>query len=214
MALGIDSYAHRGAVDAGGKTFAVLGCGIKSCYPISNTSLYVQIICGHGGIITEFELDAEPLPYHFPVRNRIISALSDGVIVVEAKKKSGSLITANYALEQGVQVYAVPCRITDQLSDGTNELIAQGAVPVVSAETVLQELGLKSYTEKERIVENLPDMAPNERMLYELISSDAQTIEMLSEKSDLDMVSVSEALMLLEIKNKIAQFVPGHYVRN
>ncbi|HAV27204.1 MAG TPA: DNA-protecting protein DprA, partial [Lachnospiraceae bacterium] len=123
MALGIDGAAQEGALSGGGKTYAVLGCGVDVCYPRSNKMLYDRIP-ERGGILSEFPPGTQPLPYNFPLRNRLISALADVVIVVEARKKSGSLITVDYALEQGRSVYAVPGRVGDALSDGCNYLIA------------------------------------------------------------------------------------------
>ena len=150
MALGIDGAAQEGALAGGGRTFAILGCGADICYPRSNYRLYDQIP-DHGGIISEFEPGTKPLPYNFPIRNRLISALADVVIVVEARKKSGSLITVDYALEQGKSVYAVPGRVGDVLSDGCNNLIAQGAGIAWSVETILEELRMqKSLTDAAR----------------------------------------------------------------
>ena len=132
FARGVDTYAHKGAVAAKGKTIAVLGCGLDIIYPPENMELYKQILINGGAIITEYPLGSKPEKYHFPIRNRIISGLSDGVLVVEAKKKSGTLITVEYALEQGKDVYAIPGNITSNNSYGTNELIKEGAIPVTS----------------------------------------------------------------------------------
>ena len=139
MAMGIDSSAQEGALAAGGKTFAVLGCGVDICYPRTSYAVY-DALAVRGGIIAEVEPGTKPLAYNFPRRNRIISALSDIVIVVEAREKSGSLITVDCALEQGRTVYAVPGRIGDRLSDGCNYLIAQGAGILWSFEAVMEEL--------------------------------------------------------------------------
>jgi DNA processing protein len=141
MALGADSYALEGALHAGGRVFAVLGCGVDICYPRSNQVLYDRII-RNGGILSEFEPGTLPLSFHFPQRNRIISALADIVLVIEAKMKSGSLITADFALEQGKTVFALPGRVGDLLSDGCNYLIAQGSGIAYSAEAILSELHL------------------------------------------------------------------------
>ncbi len=143
MALGIDGAAQEGALAGGGKTYAVLGCGVDVCYPRSNTNLYNQIP-GHGGILSELPPGTKPLRYNFPLRNRLIAALADVVIVVEARKKSGSLITVDYALEQGKSVYAVPGRVGDALSDGCNFLIAQGAGIAWSVDAILEELAMQS----------------------------------------------------------------------
>lgn len=129
FARGIDTYAHIGAVKAKGKTIAVLGCGLDIIYPYENSKLYREIIKYGGAIVSEYPLGSKPEKHHFPARNRIISGLSDGLIVVEAKKRSGTLITVDYALEQGKNVYAIPGNITSDNSYGTNELIKEGAIP-------------------------------------------------------------------------------------
>ena len=127
LACGIDAAAHEGALRGKGKTFAVLGCGVDICYPKQNYPLMRRMLENGGGVLSEFPPGAEPLPWHFPIRNRVISALADVVLVIEAKEKSGSLITADYALEQGKTVFALPGRTTDATSRGCNRLIAQGA---------------------------------------------------------------------------------------
>lgn len=132
FAKGIDTYSHKGAVSAKGKTIAVLGCGLDIIYPPENIELYKQILLQGGAIISEYPLGSKPEKYHFPERNRIISGLSRGVLVIEAKKKSGTMITVDFALEQGREVYAVPGNISSENSYGTNELIKEGAIPVTS----------------------------------------------------------------------------------
>ena len=137
LARGIDTYSHIGALKAKGKTLAVLGCGLDIIYPPENLNLYKQILENGGAILTEYPLGANPEKDHFPARNRIISGLSDGVLVIEAKKRSGTLITVNYALEQGKDVYAIPGNISNINSYGTNELIKEGAIPATSVEDIL-----------------------------------------------------------------------------
>lgn len=137
LAKGIDSFAHIGAIYAKGKTIAVLGNGIDSIYPKENEIIAQKIIEYGGAIISEYPIGTEIEKIYFPARNRIISGLSQGVIVVEAKEKSGSLITADFALEQGREVYAVPGSITSSHSTGTNNLIKDGAIPVTSYKDIL-----------------------------------------------------------------------------
>lgn len=137
LARGIDSYAHRGAIKANGKTIAVLGSGLDVIYPPENAKLYKEIIMNNGAIITEYPLGSKPEKYHFPERNRIISGLSDGILVVEAKKKSGTMITVDFALEQGREVYAIPGNISSDSSFGTNELIKEGAIPVTNVNDII-----------------------------------------------------------------------------
>jgi len=127
LAVGVDSYASKGALEAGGKTFALLGSGLDVIYPQQNIELYYQIIMGGGGIISEYPLGTAPVGWHFPHRNRLISAFSDKLLIMEAKKQSGTMSTASHALEQGKDVYALPGRITDILSEGCNQMIADGA---------------------------------------------------------------------------------------
>lgn len=134
LARGIDTYAHKGALAAKGTTIAVLGCGLDVVYPPENMDLYKQIVMSGGAIITEYPLGSRPEKHHFPARNRIISGLSDGVLVVEAKKRSGTLITVEHALDQGKNVYAIPGNITSENSYGTNELIKEGAIPITKIE--------------------------------------------------------------------------------
>lgn len=139
MAKGIDGVAQNGALLAGGRTYAVLGCGVDICYPASHTRLYEEI-CSKGGVLSTYPPKTAPTPRHFPPRNRIISGLSDAVLVVEAKQKSGTLITVDMALEQGREVYVVPGRITDRLSDGCNRLLLQGAGAALSPAQMIKEL--------------------------------------------------------------------------
>jgi len=140
LAKGIDSYAHMGAIYAKGKTIAVLGNGLDIIYPKENKELAKKIIEYGGCIISEYPIGTKPEKMNFPARNRIISALSKGVVVVEAKEKSGSLITVDFALEHGKEVFVVPGNITSKTSVGTNELIKQGAIPITSYKDVLNNI--------------------------------------------------------------------------
>lgn len=140
FARGIDSYAHQGALNAKGKTIAVLGSGLDVIYPSENVKLYKEILINGGAIITEYPLGSKPEKYHFPERNRIISGLSDGILVVEAKKKSGTMITVDFALDQGKEVYAIPGNISSDSSYGTNELIKEGAIPVTNVADIILNL--------------------------------------------------------------------------
>ncbi len=144
MARGIDGISQRGSISVGGNTFGVLGCGVDVIYPEENKDLFEDIL-KDGGILSEFEPGTEPLRQYFPSRNRIISGLSDIVLVVEARKRSGTYITVTQALEQGREVFAVPGRITDALSDGCNNLIAAGAEIAVNSQTLMQDLKNKGF---------------------------------------------------------------------
>ena len=139
MARGIDGISQKAAIDHGGQTFAVLGCGCNICYPPESRQLYEQI-CERGGVISEYLPDTQPMPSLFPPRNRIISGLADAILVIEAKEKSGTLITVDMALEQGRDIFAIPGRVTDSLSSGCNRLIRQGAGMAITPREVLKEL--------------------------------------------------------------------------
>ena len=144
LARGIDAHAHRGALDSGGRTVAVLGCGIDRDYPAAHAELARQITEAGGGIVSEYEPGVEPAPWRFPARNRIIAALADAVVIVEARARSGALITVDLAMEIGRPIYAVPGEITSALSEGTNELLRHGhAAAITSALDVLDALGIE-----------------------------------------------------------------------
>lgn len=140
LARGIDSFAHKGSLEGNGKTIAVVGCGLDRVYPEENKELFNDIIKKGGAIISEYIIGTKPLAKNFPKRNRIISGMSDGLIVVEAREKSGTLITVDFALEQGKNIYAVPGNIDNLNSYGTNELIKQGAKIVTSMQDILEDL--------------------------------------------------------------------------
>ena len=142
MAIGIDSMAHKGAIDGRGKTIAVLGCGVDIIYPPNNKNLRDEII-ENGCIISEFSIGTSPYPANFPMRNRIISGISDAIVVVESAKKSGTLITVAQALEQGKDVFAIPGNINNPMSEGTNNLLKECAYPLTNIEDIL--LNLKNY---------------------------------------------------------------------
>lgn len=139
MAKGIDGVSHAGALHAEGKTIAVLGSGVDYPYPFENRALYQEILLKGGLILSEYRVGTKPIAIHFPQRNRLISALSDGVLVVEAKQKSGTMITVDFALEQGKNVYVIPGNIDSVYSEGTNELVKQGAKVVTKIEDILEE---------------------------------------------------------------------------
>ncbi|MFN8222310.1 MAG: DNA-processing protein DprA [Gaiellales bacterium] len=158
LARGIDGEAHRGALDAGGETVAVLGCGIDRDYPAAHRQLAAAIVESGGLIVSEYEPGTEPAPWRFPARNRIISGVSRLVVVVEARERSGALITADFALEQGRDVMAVPGEITSAASAGSNGLLRQGAAPVTRIDDVLVELGL----ERRQATKAAPELSGDE----------------------------------------------------
>lgn len=153
MARGIDGISQLAALEAGGTSYGVLGCGVDICYPSQNRKLY-QMLMEKGGVISTFPPGAQPRPQNFPPRNRIVSGLADVVVVVEAREKSGTLITVDMALEQGKEVYVIPGRITDKLSEGCNRLIKQGAGIILSPQDLVDEIVSGSYV-REKSAETL-----------------------------------------------------------
>ena len=198
MALGIDGAGHEGALNGGGMTYAVLGCGVDQCYPRSNYELY-ETIPFHGGLISEYALKTPPLPRNFPIRNRIISGLSDVILVIEAKEKSGSLITAQSGLEQGKEIYALPGRITDALSTGCNQLIAEGAQVLFSPEMVLENLGISVKTKEKLSEKKQKGLAKKEKMVYSCLDSEPRHIEEIASKTGLSVCQSMDALLELEL---------------
>lgn len=213
LARGIDSMAHWGAL-RGGKTVAVLGSGLENIYPRENRKLFDRII-EKGAVISEFPHNSPPLGYHFPLRNRIISSLSLALVVVEATKRSGSLISARLALEQNREVMAVPGKVTSALSQGTNWMIKTGAKLVESWKDVVEELPLslkeKILSEMPAKKEKAPSMTSQEKKIFELLSSDTLThIDELVERSDFSVSEVLSILLHLELKGLISQS-PGKF---
>jgi len=210
MARGIDSVAHWGAVSEGGRTIAVLGCGVDVVYPRENRNLYTKI-AEQGAVLSEFPMGSPPEASHFPKRNRIISGLSIGVVVVQASADSGSLITANYALEQGREVFAIPGNVGADGSRGTNRLIKDGAKLVESSEDILEEILPQWRQEKERMEEvqpRGPELSEEERVLFEMLSEHPLHIDILIRESRLEAGKVSSLLLNLELRGLIAQW-PG-----
>lgn len=204
MARGIDGYGHEGALGGGGKTYAVLGCGVNVVYPQEQRLLYERIV-QNGGVISEYPPDMQPKPGFFPARNRIISALSDVVIIIEAKEKSGSLITADCALDQGKDIYAVPGRMDDALSAGCNRLIRQGAGILLSPDDLVSELSLLPGKNK------LP-LEKSERLVYSCLGLHPKSIEEISEETALDFVTITELLFGMEEKGLVREAWQNHYI--
>lgn len=202
LAYGIDAAAHKGALDAGGKTVAVLGCGIDVIYPKSNEALYKEILKS-GCVLSEYGLGMEAAPYMFPTRNRIISGLSSGCVIVEAAEKSGALITAKLALEQNREVFAVPGNITSPESFGANELIKRSAAKLVTSyEDILIEI-VPSYNKKENIVKEEKTeatlMSEEENKLYKIILKGINTIDEIAVSAQMSTSNVSSILTMMEI---------------
>jgi DNA processing protein len=219
MARGIDSAVHKGALSGGGRTIAVLGSGLGMLYPVENKTLADEI-ARNGAVISEFPMLAPPERGNFPRRNRIISGLSLGVVVVEAARQSGALITADCALEQGKEVFAVPGRIDSPISWGTNNLIQQGAKIATTSDSIIEELEpllrnlmpretkRETSKPKESAPEKLtPVLEGDEKRLYELLS-DAKDIDAVIAESGFSAGKVSSMLIRLQIKKLIKEF-PG-----
>ena len=210
MARGVDSVAHWGAISGGGRTLAVLGCGVDVVYPPENRNLFSKII-EQGAVLSEFPMGSPPEGGHFPKRNRIISGLSMGVVVVEAGPDSGSLITANFALEQGREVFAIPGNVGAGGSRGTNRLIKDGAKLVESSEDILEEILPQWKREKERIEEvkpRGPELSEEEKILYEMLGETPLHIDAMIRESKFEPGKVSSLLLNLELKGLISQW-PG-----
>ncbi len=222
LALGIDSISASSALSVGGKTFAVLGSGIDVIYPKENIELYYEIIMNDGGIISEYPVGTKPLAWQFPFRNRLISGLSDKVLIMEARKKSGTLVTASYALDQGKDIYCLPGKITDSLSDGCNKLIADGAGILLSPEYLLSDF--REQIEKSRDINAPEDIFTNEDLspldiesdaykVYNLLSSEPISTEEIMQKTSLNPESISIILMDLEISGLIREVSKNYYVK-
>ncbi len=209
LALGIDTQAHRGALKASGRTVAVLGCGLNIDYPFRNRDLRDRI-ASSGMIMSEFPLDMPPLPQNFPQRNRIISGLSLGTVVVEAPDKSGALITANFALEQNREVFAVPGNIDSPYSRGCHRLIRDGAKLVETVADILDELPVSSVNRETRKEKTEPDLSLPEQDLLELVPYRPEHIDQIIRSSGLPAQTVSAGLLNLELKGFLRQ-LPGKY---
>jgi len=217
MARGIDTAAHRGALGVSKPTVAVLGCGVDIVYPVENKKIMAEIM-EKGAVISEFALGTRPVAGNFPQRNRVISGLSAGVLVVEAAEKSGSLITADFALEQGRDVFAVPGQVTNPLNRGAHRLIKQGAKLVEEASDILGELGCwndiscRPMTSRDDLTKE--DLTGGERKIYNIILDDPVSSDTIISKSGLKSSEALSALLMLEMKGLVRQLPGQRYVRN
>lgn len=216
LAIGIDSLAQIETLKAGGRTIAVLGSGIdkKSIYPAQNLLLAEQIIKAGGAIVSEFPPGTPPLRQNFPQRNRIIAGLAQGTLVVEANQKSGSLITARFALDEGREVFAVPGNIFSPTSDGPNNLIKSGAKPIFSAEDILESYGFFNETKEEKTPKNFSQFNPTERKILEKLSCEPIQLDELTRATQLDTKIINSTLTILEIKKAVKNIGGGNYITN
>ena len=196
MARGIDGEAHRGALDGGGATVAVLGCGVDRDYPAAHSEL-ARRICERGLVVSEYEPGVEPAPWRFPARNRIIAGLCRATVVIEARERSGALITADFALEEGREVLAVPGEITSSLSAGTNALLRLGATPVTCAADVLEVFGIEPAKPEAVTLGGVAGA------LLERLSAGALTADELVRGSGVDPAACSAALIELELAGRV-----------
>jgi DNA processing protein len=210
LAVGVDTAAHERCLDLGGKTVAVMGCGIDRVYPPENKAL-AKRICEQGALVSEFPPGTIPESYNFPRRNRVISGISCGVIVVEAGEKSGALITARYALEQNRVVFAVPGPIDSPMSDGTFKLIKDGAVPVKSAADVFEHISAVSFapllTAPPQTIKSEPPPAlpETEIAVWDVLSNNPQRVDTISEATGMDIPQLLAVLLNLELKGFVTQ---------
>jgi DNA processing protein len=215
MARGIDTAAHAGALEADGETVAVLGCGVDVAYPPENRSL-MERISDSGAVISEFPPGTPPSPMNFPGRNRIISGMSIGTLIVEAGMKSGSLITANYALEQGRDVFAIPGNINNYNSMGTNRLIKDGAKIVLSVDDILDELSFGSSPlvkkSRKRKKNRTANLGVKEKKIINALKIEDLFDEELSEKTSIQLIELFEILLELELNGLVKKSINGKYM--
>lgn len=215
LALGIDAAAHSGALRGSGATIGVLGCGLDVVYPRQNRKIYEEM-ADRGAIVSEYPFGSQPEAFRFPARNRIISGLSLGVVVVEAARRSGSLITAGLALDQGREVFAIPGRIDSSKSEGTHRLLQQGAKLVHTVEDIIEELVFPAFGEISPIVgdEHVGppvSLTENENKLYTFLDVYPQTIDEITLRSCLPVQKVNELLLMLELKGVVVSLPGGQY---
>lgn len=208
LAIGIDAVAHRAALDAGGKTVAVLAHGLEKVSPIRNLSLAHDIIDNGGAIVSEYPEGTITVPHNFAIRNRIISGLSLGAVITEADAESGSLITAKFALKQDRLVFAVPGNITQPRSAGPNNLLRDGAVPVTSSSDILQTLNFTTA-----YVPDLPITAssPQEATIIELLKAGESTSQLLIEATGMSASDFANVISLMEITGRVQNLGAGHW---
>ena len=204
LARGVDGEAHRGALEAGGETVAVLGCGIDRDYPAAHRQL-ARRICERGLVVSEYEPGVEPAPWRFPARNRIIAGLAAATVIVEARERSGALITADFALEDGREVFAVPGEITGSLATGTNRLLRQGATPLTSAADVLEMFGLGVVP-----AARSPTLGEAARRVLDRLAESSATADELTRATGFDAGLLAAALTELELAGLVGE-ADGRY---
>ena len=215
MARGIDAYAHEGCLQAGQKTMAVFGCGVDVCYPTENRSLYGRIM-ENGCLLSEYAMGSQPIAKQFPPRNRLISGIAKYVVVVEAKEKSGSLITTDFALEQGKDIYVIPGRITDVMSAGCNRLIAQGAGIITSLSGFIEEIEESHFSDLtcgNAFEANEIILEKDELLVYSCFDFYPKSIETVLAESGLELLYLLSVIMRLCDKKMLQECFKNQYVR-
>lgn len=210
LAYGIDTFANKGAVEANGNSIAVLGCSVDICYPKENRELKSKIE-ENGCTLSEYPVSTEPRSHHFPIRNRIMSGMSDGVIVVESSIKSGTSITVNYALDYGREVFAVPGSIYNKSSFGTNQLLKEGAIPITSVDDVINHLKIEVKDLKKEDIEikkTYISLTEKENKILKFITETPIEVEKILIETNLPINEIQTNLTLLELKNLIIR-LPG-----
>lgn len=214
LAVGIDTIAHKTALNNDVKTFGVIGCGINVVYPKKNLDLFKQISDNNGAVITEYPFDIQPVAFNFHDRNRIISGLSDGVLVIEAQVKSGTLITAGHAANQGREIFAVPGNIDSLYSKGTNALIKDGAKITVSIDDIIEEiLELKERVKLKTCID-ISTLTDDELKIINCLKMEKNTIDKMSIETKMDTGQLLSLLTLLEMKGVIIQTTGNKFILN
>ena len=213
MAYGIDAEAHRGALEGGTPTYAVLAGGVNICYPSGNRPLYARILRENGGILSEQPPGMRARNYFFPARNRIISGLADLVLIVEAREKSGSLITAQWALDQGKIVYAVPGPVNEALSMGCHKLIYDGAGIAYSPEILLRELGLNCENKVKSPEKNDLGLASDLKLVYSCLDLRPKSTDFLIQKTGLPPEKIGSLLLELKLSGLVREIGRHYYIK-
>lgn len=210
LARGVDGFAQKGALCGNAPVFGILGTGCDIIYPKEHTLLYKQVI-ERGGVLSEYPCNVLPLPIHFPMRNRIISGFCDGILVVEAKERSGSLITAEFALEQGKDIFALPGRNYDTLSKGCNNLIKMGAIPVLEPNDILlyYQVQIKRKIEEKEKFNNL--LETKEKIVYANLSLEPRHFNEIAEKLTIPVCELASILLTLELKGYVKQITKNYF---
>lgn len=212
LALGIDAIAHKTALDHHTRTIGVLGCGLDKIYPSSNRYLAERILSGNGAIISEYPPGTPPLKHHFPVRNRIISGLSMGIVVIEAAQKSGTLLTAKSALDYNREVFAVPGSIYSSTSEGSHNLIKYGAKLITFGEDIIKELNLERKTHQVQAKKIIPDNKEEAIVLKELNRDKPIHVDKLVKLTGFEISKLNATLIMMEMKGKVRNLGNSQYV--